>query len=174
MSTRPLRIASLLESQFEDLEFWYPTYLVRSLGHEVPLVAPAAGLTYLGKHGVPATSELDLQALAPDDFDGVLIPGGWAPDRLRRHDEILAFVKAMDQQGKLIAHICHAGWVVASAGICAGRRMTSTPGIKDDLVHAGADWVDAETVVDRNMISARRPGDLPSYGNAISEFLRQR
>ncbi|MCC7495213.1 MAG: type 1 glutamine amidotransferase [Fimbriimonadaceae bacterium] len=166
-----LRIASLVEESFEDNELWYPTYLVRSLGCEVPLVGVQAGDRYHGKYGVPAVADLGLAELDPDVFQGVLIPGGWAPDRLRRHDAVKAFVKAMDDQGKLVAHICHAGWVVASAGICRGRTMTSTPGIRDDLVNAGATWVDAECCVDRNMISSRRPDDLPAYGNAIGEFL---
>ncbi|MBI2297516.1 MAG: type 1 glutamine amidotransferase [Armatimonadetes bacterium] len=167
-----LRIASLVDAQFEDLEMWYPTYLLRSAAVEVPLVGPEAGREYFGKHGVPAVADLDYSALDPAAFHGVLIPGGWAPDRIRREARVLDFVRALDQQGKLVAHICHAGWVVASAGICRGRRMTSTPGIKDDLIHAGAEWVDEETVIDRNMVSARRPGDLPAYGNGLLKVLR--
>lgn len=165
------RIASLVDEQFEDLELWYPTYLVRSTGATVPLIGPVAGHIYHGKYGVPAEAELDFSALDPEAFDGVLIPGGWAPDKLRRYGEVTHFVAAMDRAGKLVAHICHAGWVVASAGICQGRTMTSTPGIRDDLTNAGAAWVDHEVVIDRNMVSSRRPGDLPAYGSAILEVL---
>ncbi|NUQ01701.1 MAG: type 1 glutamine amidotransferase [Armatimonadetes bacterium] len=169
-----VRIASLVEAAFEDNELWYPTYFVRSLGAEVPLIGPAAGASYQGKHGVPATAELDFDALDPERFQGVLIPGGWAPDKLRRDPRVNSFVRAMHEAGKLVAFICHGGWVPISAGICRGRTVTSTPAIRDDLVNAGAEWVDRETVVDGHVITARKPDDLPAYGNAIRDWLRQR
>lgn len=168
-----VRIASLVEASFEDNELWYPTYFVRSLGAEVPLVGAEAGAAYHGKHGVPATAELSFDALVPGEFQGVLIPGGWAPDRLRRDQRVTSFVKALHEAGKLVAFICHGGWVPISAGICAGLTVTSTPAIKDDLVNAGAQWVDRETVVDGHVITARRPDDLPAYGNAIRDWLHQ-
>jgi protease I len=105
------------------------------------------------------------------DYDGVLVPGGWAPDKLRRFPEVLQLIKSMDDEGKLIGQICHAGWVLASADILKGRRVTSTPGIKDDLEHAGAEWIDEAVVIDRNIISARRPPDIPEYMKAIVMYL---
>ncbi len=168
------RFASLLEDNFEDNELWYPTYLLRATGAEVPLIGPVAGQSLTGKHGVPAAADLDYRALDPERFDGVLIPGGWAPDRLRREPRVTGFVKAVHDQGKLVAFICHGGWVAISAGICAGLRVTSTPAIRDDLVNAGAEWVDAETVSCGHVITARRPPDLPAYGNAILDFLAVR
>ena len=165
-----MRIASLVAEDFEDNELWYPTFCVRAAGAEVPLVGQQTSL-YHGKYGVPAQADLDLSALQPDQFDGVLVPGGWAPDKLRRYPEVTGFIKTLHDHGKLCAFICHAGWIAVSAHICGGHTMTSTPAIKDDLTYAGATWVDQETVVCGNVITARRPDDLPAYGNAIVDFL---
>jgi len=106
------------------------------------------------------------------DYDGVLVPGGWAPDKLRRFPKVLEIVKSMNDDGKLIGEICHAGWVLISAGILEGRKVTSTPGIKDDMENAGATWLDEAGVVDGNIISARRPPDIPEYNKALVEFLK--
>lgn len=169
-----MRIASLVDEAFEDNELWYPTFALRATGAEVRLIGMHVGHTYHGKYGVPADAEFDFSALRPEAFDGVLVPGGWAPDRLRRYAAVTDFVKALHDAGKLCAFICHAGWVAVSAHICAGHTMTSTPAIRDDLTYAGCTWVDQETVVCGNVITARRPADLPAYGNAIVDFLASR
>ncbi len=166
-----MRIASLLHHEFEDLEFWYPTLRLREAGHTVDVVAQEADTVYTGKYGVPARSTHGMRDINPDDYDAVLVPGGWAPDKLRRFPEVLELVRRADAAGKVIGEICHAGWVLASAGILEGRSVTSTPGIKDDMTNAGAVWYDEAVVVDGNLVSSRRPPDLPAYGAALIEAL---
>lgn len=160
-------IIQLVHNDFEDLELWYPVLRMREAGFRVILAGEAAGEKYIGKYGVPATSDVSFSQADAADAAGLLVPGGWAPDRLRRFPEVLQLVRDIDAAGKPVAHICHAGWVLASAGILKGRVLTSTPGIKDDLVNAGASWKDEEVVVDRNMVSSRRPSDLPAYMRAF-------
>ncbi len=162
------KVIALIDEKFEDLEVWYPVLRLREEGVEVTLAAEKPGL-YHGKYGVPCEVEVSFKDLNSKDFDGILVPGGWAPDKLRRFPEVLKLVKEMNEDNKPIGHICHAGWVLASAEILEGRTVTSTPGIKDDLIHAGATWVDEETVVDGNIISGRRPPDLPRY---VKEFIK--
>jgi len=156
---------------FEDLELWYPVIRLREEGYEVLLVGDEAGKTYTGKHGVPAVSDLAFKDVKAEDYHGLLIPGGFAPDKMRRLPEARKLVKDMDDQGKPIAQICHAGWLPISAGILKGRKVTSVDAIKDDMVNAGAEWVDEEVVVDRNLISSRTPKDLPAYAKAIIKAL---
>ncbi len=165
------RILSLLGEDFEDLELWYPVHRLREEGCIVDLVAEEKGKTYHGKYGVPCTSDYSFAEVEAKDYDGLLVPGGWAPDKLRRFPKVLQLVREMDEAKKPIGQICHAGWVLASAGILKGRKVTSTPGIKDDMMNAGAEWVDEETVVDGNIISGRRPPDLPSYMKAYIKVL---
>lgn len=169
-----MKIASYVYDDFEDLEFWYPTYRLREAGYTVDVVGERKGATYVGKYGVPATSTHGFDDLHHRDYDGVLVPGGWAPDKLRRFPAVLDFVRAMDAKGALIGQICHAGWVLISAGILTGRRVTSTPGIRDDMTNAGAIWVDEAVVVDGNLVSSRRPPDLPEYGRALVAWLDER
>jgi protease I len=166
-----MRIVSLVHNEFDDLEFWYPTIRLREAGHVVDVTGESAGVVYHGKYGVPAESTHSYETLDSATYDGVIIPGGWAPDRIRRFPAVLNFIRELNAQGKVIGQICHAGWVTASAGILTGRTVTSTPGIKDDLTHAGATWVDQPLVVDGNLISARRPPDLPFYGQALVDTL---
>ena len=161
------RILAFIEDQFEDLELWYPVLRCREAGFTVDVAGKEKGRVYTGKYGVPATAELSFAGLDTSVYDGLLVPGGWAPDKLRRYDSVLSITREMFEAGKIIGHICHAGWVLASADIVRGYRMTSTPGIKDDLVHAGAEWVDEPAVTDRNIVSARRPPDLPAYMRAF-------
>lgn len=163
------RVLAFVDHEFEDLEMWYPVLRLREAGAEVVTAGPKANEQYIGKYGVPLISDVDFSNLNADEFDGVYVPGGWAPDQLRRYEEVLQFTKQMHEMNKPIAHICHGGWVLASAKICDGYVMTSTPGIKDDLIHAGAEWVDEEVVVDRNIVSGRRPPDLPAF---MREFIR--
>ena len=163
------RILSLISEDFEDLELWYPVHRLREEGIEVVIAGEKAGVAYHGKYGVPCESEASFCDVDPADFDGLLVPGGWAPDKLRRYPEVLAIVRAMDAAEKPIGQICHAGWVLISAGILGGRTVTSTPGIKDDMTNAGATWVDEASVVDGHIVSARRPPDLGPY---MKDFLR--
>ncbi|HMM19823.1 MAG TPA: type 1 glutamine amidotransferase domain-containing protein [Selenomonadales bacterium] len=166
------KVVQLVHQDFEDLELWYPVLRLREEGIAVQLAGERAGEVYRGKYGVPAQADVSFTAINPADYDGLLVPGGWAPDKLRRFPEVLALVRHMDGAGKPIGQICHAGWVLASAGILAGRTVTSTPGIRDDLVNAGAVWVDEEAVVDRNLVSGRRPPDLPMYMRAFIDVLQ--
>jgi protease I len=160
-----------VEDNYEDLELWYPKIRLEEEGAEVVIAGPVKGKTYKGKNGYPCQSTAAIDQLHSDSFDGVVISGGFAPDRIRRDKKALQLTKEIMQAGKLVAHICHGGWVPISAGIMNGFKCTSTPAIRDDLTNAGADWIDQPVVVDRNMISSRRPDDLPAYMRAIIEFL---
>lgn len=153
---------------YEDLELQYPKYRLREAGAEVVVAGLDAGVTHRGKHGYPQVADAALHAVSPDDFDALIVPGGWMPDKLRRYSEVLSITKAMHEQRKCVASICHGGWINISAGIVRGYRYTSTPGIKDDLVNAGvAEWVDEAVVVDRHHVSSRRPDDCPAFCRAI-------
>ncbi|MDD4692647.1 MAG: type 1 glutamine amidotransferase domain-containing protein [Eubacterium aggregans] len=157
------KIIALISEDFEDLELWYPVHRLREEGCVVDVVGEEAGHTYHGKYGVPCVSDYTFGDIDPADYDGILVPGGWAPDKLRRFPVVLDMVRAIYDAGKPVGEICHAGWVLISAGILEGKTVTSTPGIKDDMENAGATWVDEPSVVDGNIISARRPPDLPDY-----------
>lgn len=165
------RVICLLDKDFEDLELWYPILRLREEGVEVRLVGEKAGTTYIGKYGVPAVSDLSFSEIDSDLYDGLLVPGGWAPDKLRRYIEVLRLVRRMNEQGKPIGQICHAGWVLISADILKGKKVTSTPGIKDDMTNAGGIWLDQPVVVDGNLVSSRKPQDLPEYMKAYIELL---
>ncbi len=165
------KVLALVSADFEDLELWYPVLRLREAGYEVILAAENAGQTYRGKYGVPAVSDISFAEMNPDDYAAVLVPGGWAPDRLRRYPEVIRLIRLMDQEGKPIGQICHAGWVLISAGVLKGRKVTSTPGIKDDMVNAGAEWIDAPVVVDEHLVSSRRPPDLPAYLKAFIQVM---
>jgi protease I len=169
MELKGYKVLAFVDEEFEDLEMWYPVLRLREAGAEVHLAGPKANTVYHGKYGVPLTTEYSLEQVKSTDYIGLYVPGGWAPDKLRRYGEVLSLTKEFHEAEKPIAHICHAGWVLASAKICKGYTMTSTPGIKDDLENAGAIWVDEEVVVDRNIVSGRRPPDLPAF---MREFIR--
>lgn len=165
------KVIQLVSDDFEDLELWCPVMRLREEGIQVDLVAEKPG-KYHGKYGVPCEVELTFKDINAEDYDGILVPGGWAPDKLRRFPEVLDMVRHMDAEGKVIGEICHAGWVLISAGILKGRKVTSTPGIRDDMENAGATWIDQACVVDGHIISARRPPDIPEYGRALVEALK--
>jgi protease I len=156
---------------YEDLELWYPKLRLVEAGAGVVVAGPQAGVVYSGKHSYPCRSDAAISDVSEGDFAGLVIPGGFAPDKLRRVEKVKELTRQFMASGKLVAHICHAGWIPASAGICKGYRMTSTLGIKDDLVNAGAIWVDEPVVVDRNMVSSRKPDDLPWFMRGIFQFL---
>lgn len=166
-------VAVLVEEIYEDLELWYPVLRLREAGAEVKIVGPKAGEAYKSKHGYPARADLGMHEANPGEFDALVIPGGYAPDRMRRYPAMLDFVRAMNEAGKPVAFICHAGWVPISAGIVTGRTVTSVPAIKDDLVNAGARWVDQEVVVDGNLVSSRTPPDLPAFCHELIRLLER-
>jgi protease I len=165
------RVALLVEDLYEDLELWYPALRLREEGAEVTVIGSGAKDTFASKHGYPAEADASASQVSANDFDAVVIPGGYAPDRMRRHEAMVSLVRDAFQQGKVVAAICHAGWVPASAGILRGKRMTSFVAIKDDMVNAGALWEDSEVVVDGNLITSRTPDDLPAFCKAIIEAL---
>lgn len=161
------RIAVLVEDGYEDLELWVPYYRLLEEGAEVVLAGHEKRI-YTSKHSYPCEVDVAAADLKANEFDAVVIPGGVAgPDKMRRHKEILAFVRSMDERRKVVAAICHAAWVPISAGIVKGRRLTSYASVRDDCVNAGADWADKECVVDGNLITSRFPDDLPAFCRAI-------
>lgn len=167
MSLSDKRFVVLVEDQYEDQELWYPVQRLREAGAVVTIVGPEAGKTYSSKHGYPAKSDKAAGEVVADDFDGVIIPGGYAPDRMRRHEAMVALVRDAHQIGKIVAAICHAGWMLCSAGVLKGKEATSFSAIKDDMANAGAYWVDREVVQDDNLITSRTPDDLPVFLRTI-------
>lgn len=173
MRLKDKKVMALVEDDFEDLELWYPILRLREEGATVDLVGKEANKTYIGKYGVPAESDKAFTDVDVDSYDAILVPGGWAPDKLRRYPEVLDFVKAMDQAKKPIGQICHAGWVLISADILQDVKVTSTPGIKDDMTNGGAIWIDKPVVVDGHIVSSQRPPDLPPYVKAFADKLAE-
>lgn len=167
MKLQGKKYVMLVEDGFEDLELWYPVIRLREEGAEVYLVSGEKGKVYTGKHGLKAKSDKSVSEISSNEIDGILVPGGWAPDKLRRNKEILQLVKNVNENGKLVAAICHAGWVLVSAGILKGKKMTCVSAIIDDVVNAGAEYYDSEVVVDGNLVTSRTPEDLPSYMREI-------
>lgn len=168
------KVICLVHNEFEDLELWYPVLRLREEGVTVHIAGEKANTTYIGKYGVPAVSDFSFSDVDNEEYDGLLVPGGWAPDKLRRYPEVLKLVIQMNERGKPIGQICHAGWVLISANILRGKRVTSTPGIKDDMINAGGIWADESAVVDGNIVSSRKPQDLPDYMKAYIELLYSR
>lgn len=166
------KVGILLEDQYEDLEFWYPRYRLEEEGVRVIVIAPEKGKTYHSKHGYPAKSDESAADVQAFDFDALIIPGGYAPDHMRRHESMVYLVKAAAEEGRVVAAICHGGWLLASAEVLEGRTVTSYEAIRDDMRHAGANWVDGEVVVDGNLITSRKPKDLPAFMRAILEAMR--
>jgi len=169
-----MRILAIIDHIYEDLELWYPKIRLEEEGWEVVVAAPKAGETYAGKHGYPCVSDAAIADVEESDFDALLVPGGFAPDKLRRDPKVLSLVRAFEASEKVIAHICHAGWILISADVLRGRKATSTVGIKDDMVNAGAEWLDEALVIDGNQVSSRTPKDLAVFGAAIVEEMKKR
>ncbi|MBI4387742.1 MAG: type 1 glutamine amidotransferase [Candidatus Omnitrophica bacterium] len=169
--SRKKKIAVLIEDHYQDLEVWYPILRLREAGYEVVTIEPRNQKHYVGKWGYPIDVDRSIDQVKPEEFDAVVIPGGWAPDKLRMSEKILNFVRTLNKQGKVVASICHGGWVLASAGVCKGRTLTSYIAIKDDLVNAGATFVDQEVIRDGNLITSRKPDDLPAFCRTILEAL---
>lgn len=163
MRLEDAKVLTLVSDDFDDLEFFYPMIRLKEAHAQVDVAALSANTTYHGKYGLSVTSDIAFKDVDISTYDALLIPGGWAPDALRRIDDVLEFVRYMDQHNRVIGQICHAGWVLSSAGILKGRHVTSTPGIKHDLMYAGATWSDVPAIKDGNLVSGRRPPDLPIY-----------
>ena len=155
---------------YEDLELWYPKLRLIEAGAEVVVAGPEAGVRYSGKHGYPCVSDAAIAEMNSADFDGIVLPGGFMPDKLRRDEKVKSLVKEFAEADKLVAAICHGGWMAISAGVYDGVRVTGSPGIKDDLVNAGALWEFEEVVVDRHFVSSRNPDDLPAFCREIIRF----
>lgn len=172
MTLEGKRVACLVGDDYEDLEVWYPVLRLIEEGARVDLIGLEGGVACRGKHGYPLKSDLCITEVKSGDYDALIVPGGWMPDKLRRYEPVLQFCREFDQAGKVIATICHGPWILISAKVVRGKTMTSTPGIKDDVENAGATWVDQEAVRDGNLISARRPPDLPAFCRLIIEAMR--
>jgi protease I len=168
------RACVLVEQQYQEMEVWYPVYRLREAGCRVTLVGPEAGKSYPSKLGYPCKSDKAAGEVSADDFDVLLIPGGFAPDYLRRHGAILKLVSVMAEQGKVVAAICHGAWVLCSTQALKGKKATCFFAIKDDVINAGASYVDAEVVRDGNLITSRKPDDLPAFLQAILQAARER
>ncbi|HKJ15326.1 MAG: type 1 glutamine amidotransferase [Desulfobulbaceae bacterium] len=165
------KVFILVETIYNDLEFWYPYYRLKEAGAEVIVVGPMGGMVYNGKAGLPVKADAGMADVTAADCDGLIIPGGYAPDHMRRHPQMVQLVRDCVESGKIVAAICHAGWMLASADVLHGRTVTSFFAIRDDLVHAGATFVDQEVVVDGNIITSRTPDDLPPFMRAIISAL---
>jgi protease I len=172
MELKGRKIIILVEQTFNDLEFWYPYYRLKEAGAQVVVVGSGSAEGYTGKSGTEAKVDASADQILSSEFDGIIIPGGYAPDHMRRYPKMVKLVKDLFDAGKVVAAICHAGWMLASAHILEGRTVTSFFAIRDDLTHAGAVWVDEEVVIDGKLITSRKPDDLPAFMRAIIDRLR--
>lgn len=164
------KMVIFVEDTYEDQELWYPYFRLIEAGH-MPVVVGKEKREYKSKHGYPITAEKAFKEINAMSFAGVIIPGGYAPDKLRQYPAALKLVRELNKAGKLVAAICHAAWVPVSAGIVKGRKMTCYKAIRDDVRNAGATYVDKEVVVDKNLITSRFPPDLPSFMREVLRFL---
>lgn len=167
------RIAVLVEKLYEDLELWYPVLRLREAGCDVKIVGPKAGQTYLSKHDYPARSDVAASEVKAEDFDVIIIPGGYSPDHMRRDRAMVDLVKHASEQGRVLAAICHGPWMLCSAKCLQGRKVTSFAAVRDDVENAGGLWQDAPCVRDRNLVTSRTPDDLPAFMQGIFEALAE-
>jgi protease I len=174
MELQGKKIIILAEEMYNEQELWYPYYRLKEAGAEVVLVGSGSSKTYKGKSGLPVEVDTSVEQISSSDFDGVIIPGGFAPDYMRRCPAMIQLVKELFRQDKVVAAICHGGWLLASAEVVSGKKVTSFFAIKDDLVHAGANYVDQEVSVDGNLITSRKPEDLPAFMRTIITALLEK
>ena len=173
MELRGKRVAILAENNYEDQELWYPYYRLLEAGADVFVVGTGTSTVYASKHGVPVKVDAEAATVDASQFDLIVIPGGWAPDLMRRSAAMVGLVREAAAQGRLVAAICHAGSMLCSANVIRGRRVTSAKSIKDDMANAGGIWIDEEVVRDGGLITARRPGDLPAFMRTIVGALQE-
>jgi protease I len=166
-----MKILCFVGDVYEDLELWYPKLRLIEAGMQVVVAGEKANHVYAGKNGYPCRSDASYHDVSAADFDGLVVPGGFMPDKLRREEKVKQLVRDFAGAGKLVAAICHGGWIPISAGAYRGVRVTGSPGIQDDLVNAGALWEDAAVVVDRHFVSSSKPDDLPDFCRAMLEVL---
>lgn len=167
-----VRSIIFVEQQYQELEIWYPLYRLREAGAEVVLVGPEAGKTYPSKLGYPAVSDKAARDIDPSKVDLAVIPGGFAPDFMRRHDSVLNLANQLHEKGTILAAICHGPWLLCSTPALKGRKATCFHAIKHDVINAGAHYLDAEVVVDGPIITSRKPDDLPAFMRAIFQAVR--
>ncbi len=173
MKLQDAQVAVLAENQYQELELWYPLLRLREAGCNVFTVAPSAEALYGSKLGYPVKADLAITEVDASQLDAIVIPGGFAPENFRRTPAIVNLVKKVHDQGSLVAAICHAGWMLASAGLAKDRNVTCVAIIKDDVINAGGKYVDQPVVRDGNLITSRLPGDLPVFCKAIVEYLEE-
>ena len=173
MSLKGVRVALLIEDEYQILEGWYPLLRLQAAGAEVKVIGSGVKKSYDSKEHYPMDVDLDASEARPDDFDAVIVPGGFAPDNMRLHPPMIDFVRQMFQHGKLTSAICHGGWVLVSAGALKGKKATGYKPIRDDVENAGGTWLDQAVVEDGNVITARTPVDLPQFGEAIVAYLER-
>lgn len=173
MSLKGKRIAVFAEQKYEDLELWYPAIRLREEGATVTIVGSGTANEYHGKYGYPVKVDKNIDDIQVEDFDALIIPGGFAPDYMRRSEKMVQFVRDMHAAGKVIAAICHGPWMLTTAEVVSGKNVTSFFAIKSDMVHAGALWQDAEVVRDGTLITARKPEDLSAFCRAVIDALSE-
>jgi protease I len=173
MELKGKRVAVLAENMYQELELWYPLLRLREAGAETFVVGTGSADTYTSKMGYAVQVDVVADQVSAADVDAVVIPGGYAPDLMRRYPAMVNLVRDAFEQGKVVAAICHAGWMLASADVLKGKKATCFFAIKDDLVNAGADYVDAEVVRDGNLITSRTPADLPAFCRTIIQALSE-
>jgi protease I len=172
MELQGKKVIIFAEEMYNEFELWYPYYRLLEAGAEVALVGSGSAQVYKSKLGLPVSVQKSADQVDPKNFNGLIIPGGYAPDHMRRYPAMVGLVKEIFGAGKVVAAICHAGWMLASAEVVRGKKVTSFFAIKDDLIHAGAEWVDQEVVVDGNLITSRKPDDLPAFMRAVITALK--
>lgn len=163
MQLKGKRVGIFIEQEYEDLEYWVPRMRLEEEGATVVTIGTGSSDTYRGKGGLIATPDVTADQVSADDFDALSVPGGWCPDKLRRYEAVLSIVRDVYQAGKIVGSICHGGWVLISAGIVEGHKATGSVGIRDDLINAGAEWVDESAFRDGNLVWGRVVADIPNY-----------